>query len=481
MTIVETPQTRCQAAIARCDITPPVGCYHRMWGAATHHRSTGIHKPLLATLLWLAPASGDASQALLIVVLDHCLLDSYDLAQLKKSAAHAADIAPAQTVVTLSHTHAAGFLSRSRHECPGGELIGPYLSELDSKVKNLAARIRDQAEPAAIIYGTGRSRLAAHRDYFDRQRQGFVCGYNPAGPADDTALVGKIVAERGKLLATVVNYACHPTSLAWENTLIGPDYIGSLRETVEQHTQAPCLFLQGASGDLGPRHGFVGDPAIADANGRELAFAALAALESLPPAGTQFAYAGPVVSGATLGIWRHDPVPAATRSRHALWELAHREIPLAYRPELPTKAAVEAEEAQWRRKKQEAEAARDQGAVASAHAHIERMTRQLWKLNELPPGRFPLQTTVARLGDAVWVFVPGEHYQVLQTALRARFPQTPVVVATLTDGWQPGYIPPVEAYGRGIYQEEVAVVAPGSAERIIIAMEAEVAQLLDRQ
>ena len=38
------------------DITPPVGIYHRMWGAATHDRATGVHKPLLATLLWLEPA-----------------------------------------------------------------------------------------------------------------------------------------------------------------------------------------------------------------------------------------------------------------------------------------------------------------------------------------------------------------------------------------------------------------------------------------
>ena len=55
MTSIYIPQTRCRAAIARCDITPPVGIYHRMWGAATHDRATGVHRPLLATLLWLEP------------------------------------------------------------------------------------------------------------------------------------------------------------------------------------------------------------------------------------------------------------------------------------------------------------------------------------------------------------------------------------------------------------------------------------------
>ena len=75
--------------------------------------------------------------------------------------------------------------------------------------------------------------------------------------------------------------------------------------------------------------------------------------------------------------------------------------------------------------------------------------------------------TIAELGEALLVFVPGEHYQVLQTALRQRFPGRPVIVTTLTAGWQPGYIPAADTYGRGIYQSDIAVVAAGSAERII--------------
>ena len=124
-----------------------------------------------------------------------------------------------------------------------------------------------------------------------------------------------------RVLATLVNYACHPTTLAFENTLVSPDYPGAMRELIERETGAPCIFLQGASGDLGPREGFVGDVAVADRNGRQLGFAALAALEALPPAGTRFEYAGPVISGATLGIWKHVPVDAATKARHATWRL----------------------------------------------------------------------------------------------------------------------------------------------------------------
>ena len=55
VTVINTPQSRCRAGVARCDITPPIGIYHRMWGAALQDQATGVHRPLEATLLWIEP------------------------------------------------------------------------------------------------------------------------------------------------------------------------------------------------------------------------------------------------------------------------------------------------------------------------------------------------------------------------------------------------------------------------------------------
>ena len=52
---VDTPQSRCRQGVAKCDITPPVGIYHRMWGAATHERAAGVHRPLTATVVVFQP------------------------------------------------------------------------------------------------------------------------------------------------------------------------------------------------------------------------------------------------------------------------------------------------------------------------------------------------------------------------------------------------------------------------------------------
>src|SRR5262249_48322007 len=148
-----------------------------------------------------------------------------------------------------------------------------------------------------------------------------------------------------RMLATLVNYACHPTTLAWENTLISPDFPGAMREVVEQATGAPCIFLQGASGDLGPVEGYVGDPAVADRNGRELGYAALAALEALPPPGTCFCYSGPVISGATLGAWSHVAMDADELRQKGRWRLRRWTVDLPYRPELRTPEPTLAERA----------------------------------------------------------------------------------------------------------------------------------------
>src|SRR4029078_12550107 len=76
MKAASTPQTRCRAAIARCDVTPPVGIYHRMWGAATHERASGVHRPLTATALVFqthsTPDGPESGQV--VVAVDHCLL-----------------------------------------------------------------------------------------------------------------------------------------------------------------------------------------------------------------------------------------------------------------------------------------------------------------------------------------------------------------------------------------------------------------------
>jgi hypothetical protein len=425
-----------------------------------------------------SPEQLQPEQFQILLALDHCVLGAVEHEQLVTQVAQASGQPKETILVVFSHTHGAGLMGLERASLPGGDLIPGYLRSVAERAAELVKECCGRLVPAAIVYGHGRCDLAAHRDFFDEEQKQFVCGFNPGGPADDTVLVARVTDESGSLLATVVNYACHPTTLAWENTLISPDYVGALREVVEQATGAPCLFLQGASGELGPREGYVGDTAVADRNGRQLAFAALSTLTSLPPAGTHFRYTGPVVSGATLGAWAYEPLPSGEAAQKKLWQLARWREPLPYRPNQPRAEQVEAELKQFYTDEEAARVAGDSERAAECRAMAERKRRLLHRLSQLPHessrDAYPLQVVLWRTGDAFWLGVQGESYSLLQTELRRRFPGVPIVVASIAADWGASYLPPKDIYGTGIYQESIAVVAAASLEKLIESIAARI-------
>lgn len=475
MPSVHTPQSICRFGVARCDVTPPVGIYHRMWGAATHDRATGVHRPLTATAMSFRPNSGD--DEVVLIAVDHCLLWAREMEQVVAAISKQTGVPTERILVSFSHTHAGGLMGLERVGLPGGDLIPTYLDALADHLAGIVTQARKTPQSATLTYGVGRCALAAQRDFWDEATRQFVCGFNPTGTSDDTVLLTRVTGSDGKTLATLVNYACHPTTLAWENTKISPDFPGAMREVVEAATGVPCVFLQGASGDLGPKEGFVGDTEVADRNGRQLAHAALATLESLPPPGTRFDYAGAVVSGATLGAWKHVPLDEKALAQKARWRSRRWTIELPYRAELPQLEATQAERTRWLTEEQAAQRAGDTAKARDAHAMVERMDRQLLRIRVLPPGKaFPLPVTLWQMGDALWLCVEAEHYQLLQTSLRERFPDLPIVVMTIVNGSRAAYLPTADTYGKGIYQESIALLEKGSLEKLIETLGNEIAK-----
>ena len=469
-TVQPTPTSHLQLGVARVEITPPVGIYHPMWGAARHHRATGIHRPLYADILIFAPLVGDGSPWVQ-VQMDMVGLSARDLhTGMREAVAEGAGVDTQNVVLSFSHTHAGGLFSPDRVHLPGGELIMPYLDEVRAKVRAAASEAAATLSETYLTYGTGRCNMAANRDFWDDERGIYTCGYNPGAPADDTLYLVRATAPDGSLRATIVNYACHPTTLAWENTQISPDYVGALRETVEQATSAPCIFTLGACGDLGPRQGFVGDTAVADANGRQVAYAALSVLTGMDPAGQDFAYRGPVVSGATLGTWHHLPQSEQHTETAKLFTGGNNSVDLPQKPR-PDAAQLEQDMQTYLSQQKEADARGDAVAARDLGARAERARRWLNRLSNIPEGpTYPFAFTVHRLGDAYWVGVGGEPYNALQTELRAAFPDNPIIVTVLAGEPGAAYLLTADRYGKGLYQEEPSNLAPGCLEKLTEAV-----------
>jgi hypothetical protein len=390
----------------------------------------------------------------------------------------ATGIAAERIVTTFSHSHAAGLFSPDRVHLPGGELIDAHVAAINTNVVAAAVAALGNLQPAFITYGVGCCTLATNRDYWDDERNFHACGFNPDGQADDTLVVARVTDAAGALLAVIVNYGCHPTTLAWENTLISPDYVGALRAVVEEATGATCVFALGACGELSPRQCHQGSTDVADANGRHLGYAALATLATMDPAAQDFHYAGPVISGATLGTWQHRPLSEERLQQAAIFTGGEYIVDLPQKP-LPDPVALEAEMEEWGTKQQEADQAGDKIAARDYGARLERARRWRLRLEHLiDRPTAPFHYTVYRLGDAFWVTTGGEPYSVIQTELRRRFPDHPIVFSPLAHDIQVAYLLPFDRYGKGLYQEETSILAQGCLDILIEAVAGTIAELL---
>ena len=464
--IIKMPAARSNMGFARIDITPPQGIYHRCWGAAKHDASTGVHMSLTASALVFLDSTSKAENVL--VSLELGWLQPGDLNRLVSTISSETGLDHEHIVVTFSHTHAGGNYDPTRINHEGGSLISGYLDDLSRALVELVKEAQDSVQPVELTFGYGRCDLAYNRDYWDEENEIYTTGTNPERLSDDTMLVTRINDHEGHLVVILVNYSCHPTTLAWDNTLISPDYPGAMRELVERDMGAPCIFLLGASGDLGPRYGFVGETEAAERNGRQLGYAALSTIEALVPVGTEMRYEGPVISGATIGVWRYAPMDTERRQHLDAFDTAALtlELPLL---DLPSKQDLDQQLTDWQAREAAAKRSRNDQEAADCRAQIERIIRAMMRIEGLPAEgkNADYGVTLWRIGECGLVMVSGEPYSVFQCELRDRFPDTAIIVVVLCNRGTGGYLLPRDDYGRGLYQEQAAVIGPGGLEEVI--------------
>ena len=429
--------------VARADITPPVGIRMRNWGYGDEDVSTGVHRPITISVLALQSPDEDVT---LIATADLGWWRTVeDERQVRDAVLSRTGLDDDALLLHLTHTHAGPSICREDSDLPGGEGVGAYLDFVSERAAFAAAEAIERLAEATVVWATGTHGLASVRDVvFDGRA---LLGYNPREMPDTTVLAGRVSTSDGTVIATIVNYACHPTSLGYGNSKVSPDYVGAMREEVESAYSAPCLFLQGASGELGPKVQYTDDTDVTDAQGRGLGLAVVSILSTLPSAGAGLVLSDVIQSGAPLAIWAEQPGqwPRATAR-------ATRAVAVEIKP-LPSIAELEVE---WSDidPRSRAERLRRATRLRRTYADMDNATHPVWAW---------------RWGDVIFVAHPGEAYSLLQSSLRSRFPGVTVVVMNLTNG--PGwvYLPPESAYVDNRYQAWQTILQPGSLERVIEA------------
>lgn len=424
--------------IAEGDITPPIGICAKNWGAGISPVATGIHQPLIMACVTFQ--SQPYEKPLVLITADLGWWKFMEDEQwLRTGILQALQLEPSQLMICLSHTHAGPSICRREADQPGGSYIVSYLQMLQDQAIHLTRRALSDATPAVLTWQYGYCSLAANRDLPDSKQVRRIVGFNPVRCADGTLLVGRITDTRQTIVGTIVNYACHPTTLAWENSLLSPDYIGSMRALVSSETQAPCLFLQGASGDLAPAEQYTADTSVAERHGRRLGFAVLATLQSMFAPQKHLVMDGVVESGAPLAVWREAPIKNTPSC--LLKKMIPIHLPLK---DLPSLESIQAEL-----------------DTCTDLVMRERLLRKYGVRQAVEQGSVPLW--VWRLGNAFLVGQPNEAYSLFQTALREQFPEYAIAVINVVNG-HIGYLPESHFYGEDMYTVWQTPFAEGSLE-----------------
>jgi hypothetical protein len=218
-----------EAGAAKADITPPTG--YPMWGYASRkdRPSTGVRDRLHARALVLAV--DDAKIAL--VSLDLGRAPTRTSMQRIRDALKPDGFT--ELFLVASHTHHGPVIELDNWPREGK----PYVRELEEKLVEV---IREaDAKKRSARYGVASTEVP-----FNRNRQ----SKRKDPPSDRELLVLRVEDLDGKPIATAVNFAAHPTMLPADLMEFSADYPGAMAKRVEDETGAPCLFLQGAAGDL---------------------------------------------------------------------------------------------------------------------------------------------------------------------------------------------------------------------------------------
>ncbi|MBX3255133.1 MAG: neutral/alkaline non-lysosomal ceramidase N-terminal domain-containing protein [Chitinophagaceae bacterium] len=258
-----------EAGAAEMKINPPEGSY--LAGYQQNRKSTGVHDDLFAKAVVIA----NAQNSIAIVTID-CIGLPYPLVQKIRDEVEEriprADFNADHVVVSSTHTHS------------GPDVIGIWGEDMTQSGTDSAYinQLVSSAAEAIVKAWKGKQRVIA-RYAVTSFGQGWVENISDSAEVDRDLTVLQFVNSKGKNIASLTNFACHPTFLDKENTLVSADFPSGLYKQLKTKLGGVNLFLQGAIGGwVQPEH-VSRSFEDAEKKGRELADMVVLALKQAKP------------------------------------------------------------------------------------------------------------------------------------------------------------------------------------------------------
>ncbi len=228
-----------QAGFAAVDITPTLSV--PLWGYGKEHRpenlSTGTHDPLFAKALVLE--AGESRIAIVGLDLGRAPFEPM-VRRIEIKVRHSTSIE--HVLLIASHTHhgpALELVPVADENDEGLNNAFAYYEELETKLVALIEDAASKLEPATIGWVSGETKVNRNRHTQEVPI-----------PRDPELFVLRVDNAAGNPIALAVNMAAHPTNHPHGNNQFSADFPGVMMGAVTEATGAPCMFLQGAAGDM---------------------------------------------------------------------------------------------------------------------------------------------------------------------------------------------------------------------------------------
>jgi len=234
-----------KAGFARVNITPPVGTPMTGFGSRDFDPAgcRDVHDDLYVRALWLEQGERKA----LVMGFDLLFFSRDEADRFKGAVGRRLDIAPGDILLNTSHTHTGPKVGTWFYTPPDPF----YLNFLEQAIVKAALSARDNARPASLASGNGRSDVPMSRRR--KRPDGFVdFAPNPQGPVCDALPVCLLSDAENNPICLLFSISCHPSTVKGveRSYWISADFPGTAMGMIDDYLGAQVsLFLQGAGGD----------------------------------------------------------------------------------------------------------------------------------------------------------------------------------------------------------------------------------------
>lgn len=223
-----------QVGTSVASITPDPGAF--IAGDAINRRFTGVHDSLYVKAVVIS----DDTNNLAFLTFD-CIGMLYPtLIEIRKEIATRiprSEFNPAHIVMASTHTHA------------GPDVVGIWgPDQMTSGVDSVYMRKLISASAEALVTAWENRQPATARYAVSDFGTDWVFNISDSLNLDRTLSVLQFLDKNGKSIATISNFACHPTIMDGATTLVSADYVGGMYAHLNRQLGGVNLFLQGAIG-----------------------------------------------------------------------------------------------------------------------------------------------------------------------------------------------------------------------------------------